>query len=45
MGGGCDAHGYLKGKMVIVKLRKPGDPAVTNIEHWPAHERVTVRRG
>jgi hypothetical protein len=37
--------GYLKGKMVIVKLRKPGDAAVRDVEHWPAHERVTVRRG
>jgi hypothetical protein len=36
--------GYLKGKMVTVKLRKPGEPTVTNVEHWPAHERVTVRR-
>jgi hypothetical protein len=35
---------YLKGKMLTVRLRKPGDPTVTNVEHWPAHERVMVRR-
>jgi hypothetical protein len=36
--------GYLKGKMVTVRLRKPGEPTVTDVEHWPAHERVMVRR-
>jgi hypothetical protein len=36
--------GYLKGKMVTVRLRKPGDAAVRDVEHWLAHERVTVRR-
>jgi hypothetical protein len=36
--------GYLKGKMVTVRLRKPGEPTVTNVERWPADERLTVRR-
>ena len=27
--------GYLKGKMVTVRLQKPGDSTVTNVEHWP----------
>ena len=36
--------GYQKGKMVTVRLRKLGDPSVTDVEHWPAHERVTVTR-
>jgi hypothetical protein len=35
---------YLQGKMQTVRLRKPGDPSVTNVEHMAAHERVTVRR-
>jgi hypothetical protein len=34
----------LKGKMVTVRLQKPGDVTVTNVEHCPAHERLTVRR-
>jgi hypothetical protein len=37
--------GYQKGKMVTVRLRRLGDPSVTDVEHWPAHERVVVRRG
>jgi hypothetical protein len=36
---------YRQGKMLEVRLRKPGDPSVTAVEHWPAHERVVVRRG
>jgi hypothetical protein len=36
--------GHLKGKMLTVRLRKPGEPTVTGVEHWPAHERVTARR-
>jgi hypothetical protein len=35
---------YQKGKMVTVRLQKPGDSSVTDVEHWPAHERVAVRR-
>jgi hypothetical protein len=36
--------GYRQGKLVQVRLRKPGDPSVTSAGHWPAHERVDVRR-
>jgi hypothetical protein len=35
---------YRQGKMIEVRLRKPGDPSVTDVEHWPAHERVAVKR-
>ena len=37
--------GYRQGKMVEVRLQKPGDPSVKSGEHWPAHERVAVKRG
>jgi hypothetical protein len=35
---------YNQGKMHRVRMQKPGDPSVMNIEYWPAHERVAVRR-
>jgi hypothetical protein len=36
--------GYRQGKLVEVRLQKPGDPSVTRAEHWGAHERVVVKR-
>ena len=36
--------GYRQGKMIVVRMQKPGDPSVTRDEHWPAHQRVPVRR-
>ena len=36
--------GYRQGKMIEVRLQKPGDPSVTRAEHWGAHERVAVKR-
>jgi hypothetical protein len=30
--------------MIEVRLHKPGDPSVTDVEHWPAHARVVVKR-
>jgi hypothetical protein len=36
---------YRQGKMVAVKMQKPGDPSTRREHHWPAHERVPVRRG
>jgi hypothetical protein len=35
---------YRLGKMVEVRLQKPGDPNLTSAEHWGAHERVAVKR-
>ena len=36
--------GYRHGKMVVVRMQKPGDPSIKRDEHWPAHQRVPVRR-
>jgi hypothetical protein len=36
--------GYRQGKLVEVRLQKPGDPSVTRVEHWAAHERLVVKR-
>jgi hypothetical protein len=35
---------YQGGKMVRVRLRKPGDTSVTDVEYWPAYQRVRVKR-
>ena len=35
---------YLAGKMQTVRLRKLGEPGVTDVERLPAHERVAVGR-
>jgi hypothetical protein len=35
---------YRQGKMVEVRLQKPGNESVTMAEHWAAHQRVRVRR-
>jgi hypothetical protein len=35
---------YRQGKMVAVRLQKPGEPNVIDEQHWDAHERIRVRR-
>jgi hypothetical protein len=35
---------YQGGKMVRVRLRRPGDTTVTDVEYWPAYQRVKVKR-
>ena len=36
--------GYRQGKLVEVRLQKPGDPSVARAAHFPAYERVAVKR-
>jgi hypothetical protein len=36
---------YRQGKMVVVRLHKPGEPSVIDVQYWDAHERIRVRRG
>jgi hypothetical protein len=36
---------YRQGKMIAVRLQKPGEPSVVEEQHWDAHERIRVRRG
>jgi hypothetical protein len=33
------------GKLASVHVRKVGQPEVTNLRTWNAHERIAVRRG
>jgi hypothetical protein len=33
------------GKLASVHVRKIGQPEVTNLRTWSAHERIAVRRG
>jgi hypothetical protein len=35
---------YRQGKMISVRLQKPGEPNVIDEQHWDAHERIRVRR-
>jgi hypothetical protein len=35
---------YRMGKMLEVRLHRPGDPSVMTTEHWPAHQRIAVSR-
>jgi hypothetical protein len=35
---------YRMGKMLEVRLHKPGDPSAMTTEHWPAHQRIAVSR-
>jgi hypothetical protein len=35
---------YRQGKMIEVRLHKPGDRSVVRAEHWGAHERVAAKR-
>jgi hypothetical protein len=36
---------YKQGKMTSVRLQKPGEPNVIDVQYWDAHERIRVRRG
>jgi hypothetical protein len=36
---------YRKGKILAVRMQKPGDPSVMRDERWPAHAPIAVRRG
>jgi hypothetical protein len=40
------SHGpaYKQGKMTAVRLPKPGEPSVIDVQYWDAHERIRVRR-
>jgi hypothetical protein len=31
--------------MTSVRLQKPGEPNVIDVQYWDAHERIRVRRG
>jgi hypothetical protein len=33
---------YRQGKMVSVRLQKPGEPSVIDVQYWDAHERIRV---
>jgi hypothetical protein len=35
---------YRQGKMVSVRLQKPGEPNVIDVQYWDAHQRIRVRR-
>jgi hypothetical protein len=35
---------YRMGKMLEVRLHRPGDPSAMTTEHWPAHQRIAVSR-
>jgi hypothetical protein len=36
---------YNQGKMHQVRVQQPGNPSFKSINFYPAHERVTVKRG
>jgi hypothetical protein len=35
---------YRQGKSIAVRLQKPGEPSMIDVQYWDAHERITVRR-
>jgi hypothetical protein len=35
---------YKQGKMTSVRLQKPGEPSVIDVQYLDAHERIRVRR-
>jgi hypothetical protein len=35
---------YKQGKMTSVRLQKPGEPSVIDVQYLDAHERIRIRR-
>ena len=36
---------FKKGHEVRARVQRPGDPGTAREKQWPAHERITIRRG
>src|SRR2546421_10770307 len=36
---------FKKGHEVRARVQRPGDPGTAREKYWPAHEKITVRRG